>query len=219
MRSGCAAWNHGCPEHYCSRTETIWGYRYIELQERVQITENLVSTDTLNPGTFDIVDRFDTRNQFNGFDIGWMYRYTRGFWTYDCLLRMAIGNNRQTVTINGQTTVNDPTEDPQVQTLPGGLLTQTSNIGTFRRNEFAVVPEFNFNLGYQLTDHLRMTVGYTFIYVSNVVRPGEQISRDVNPNLLPPPADPVVGDPRPIFAFDNTDYWAQGISVGGEYRW
>ena len=179
----------------------------------------MVSTDTLNPGSFDILDRFETRNQFNGFDIGWMYRRTHGFWTYDCLVRMAIGNTRQTVTINGQTTINDPTSTPAVQTLPGGLLTQTSNIGLFRQNEFTVVPEFNANIGYQLTDHLRMMLGYTFIYWSNVVRPGEHISRDLNPNLLPPPADPLTGAQRPAFAFDTTDYWAQGISFGGEYRW
>ncbi len=115
-----------------------------------------------------------------------MFRRTRGFWTMDALIRLAIGNTRQTVTINGQTTINDPTNTPAVQTLPGGLLTQTSNIGTYRQDEFAVVPELNLNLGYQLTDHFRVMLGYTAIYWSNVVRPGQQISLDVNPNLLPP---------------------------------
>lgn len=217
---GCSRWLFcGCPEHYCSRTETMFGYRYLELEERVAITENLVSTDTANPGTFAIIDQFDTRNQFNGFDLGWLFRNTRGFWTFDTMLRIGIGNTKQTVTINGQTTINDPNENPQVQTLPGGLLTQTSNIGTYRQNEFTVVPEFNMNLGYQLTDHLRATLGYTFIYWSNVVRPGEHISLDLNTDLLPPPAEDVTGVLRPAFAFDTTDYWVQGINVGCEYRW
>lgn len=217
---GCSSWLFcGCAEHYCSRTEAMFGWRHLDLTESVQITEELVSTDTANPGSFDILDRFDTRNQFDGVDVGWMYRRTRGFWTFDSLLRLAIGNTRQTVTINGQTTINDPSNTPVVQTLPGGLLTQTSNIGTYKQDEFTVVPEFNANVGYQLTDHFRATLGYTFIYWSNVVRPGEHISRDLNPNLLPPPADPLVGAQRPGFEFDTTDYWVQGISFGGEYRW
>ena len=217
---GCSSWLFcGCAEHYCSRTEAMFGWRHLDLTESVQITENLVSTDTANPGSFDILDRFDTRNQFDGVDVGWMYRRTRGFWTFDSLLRLAVGNTRQTVTINGRTTINDPSSTPAVQTLPGGLLAQTSNIGTFKQDEFTVVPELNVNVGYQLTDHLRATLGYTFIYWSNVVRPGDHISRDLNPNLLPPPADPVTGIQRPAFAFDTTDYWVQGISIGGEYRW
>ena len=108
------------------------------------------------------------------------------------MIKMAVGNTRQTVRIIGQTTINDP-NDPPVQTLPGGLLTQTSNIGMYKQNQFSVVPELNLDLGYQLTDHLKATFGYTFIYWSNVVRAGDQISRDVNPNLLPPPADPFTG--------------------------
>jgi hypothetical protein len=218
---GCAKFLFcGCPEPFCSRTEALFGYRFLQLEESVTITEDLVSTDTTNPGSFDIMDSFDTRNQFNGFDMGWMYRRTRGFWTFDGTIRLALGNTRQTVTINGETTINDPTSTPAVQTFPGGLLAQTSNIGTYRQNQFAAVPEINANIGYQLTDRVRVFGGYTFLYWSNVVRPGDQISRDLNPGLLPPPEAPVLmGVQRPGFAFDTTDYWAQGISVGAEYRW
>jgi len=94
-----------------------------------------------------------------------------------------------------------------------------SNSGQYTQNEFTVVPEFAINLGYQVTDHLRFMIGYTGIYWSNVVRPGQHISRDINPNQLPPVATPIVGTNRPGFAFDTTDYWIQGISLGGEYRW
>ncbi|MEM9825984.1 MAG: BBP7 family outer membrane beta-barrel protein [Planctomycetota bacterium] len=208
----------GCAEHVCSRSELLVGYRYLELEEGVTITENLVATDGSN-GRFDLFDSYETRNQFNGFDLGWMYRRTRGFWTLDSTIRLGIGNTRQRVRINGQTTITDPATTPTVQTLPGGLLAQRSNIGTYERDEFTVVPEWSLGLGYQLTDHLRATLGYNFIYWSNVVRPGQHISRDLNPNLLPPEADPLTGGLRPQFAFDSTDYWVQGISVGGEFRW
>lgn len=218
-QEGCKSWLFcGCKGHFCSRSETLLGYRYLQLDENVSIREDLVSTDTSNPGSFDIVDEFDTRNQFNGIDLGWKYRMTRGYWTYDAMLRLGIGNTRQTVRINGQTVITDPA-NPPAQTLTGGLLAQTSNIGTYKQNEFSVIPEFSANIGYQLTDHLRATAGYTFLYWSNVVRPGDHISTDLNPNQLPPEADPFVGVRRPGFAFDTTDYWAQGLSYGLEYRW
>jgi hypothetical protein len=205
----------GCPGHFCSRTEALVGLRYLKLDESLTVTEDLISTD----GSFDISDRFQTRNEFIGLDLGWSYRRTRDFWTMDCLVRLGVGNTRQTVRINGETTINSPQNDPTTQTLPGGLLTQTSNIGKYSDDQFAVVPEFNANLGYQMTDHLRVMFGYTFIYWSNVVRTGDQIDLDVNTDLLPPPVEPVTGPQRPAFRFDTTDYWVQGINLGFEYRW
>jgi Putative beta barrel porin-7 (BBP7) len=217
---GCGSWLFcGCAEHYCTRNETNIGYRFLELEEGVRITEDLVSTNATDPGSFLISDSFETRNQFNGFDMAWTHRRTRGFWTFDSSIRLALGNNRQTVRINGQTTTNEPGATPSQQTRVGGLLAQRSNIGEYEQNQFAVVPEISLGLGYQLTDHIRATLGYNFIYWSNVVRPGQHISRDLNPGLLPPESTPLVGGLRPEFAFDTTDYWVQGISVGGEFRW
>jgi hypothetical protein len=213
---GCSKWLFcGCKDHYCSRSEALFGWRYLQLDESVGITEDLTSAD----GSFLIGDNFQTRNQFNGVDLGWSYRQTRGYWTFDSLIRLGVGNTRQTVRINGQTKINSPQSTPPTQTLPGGLLTQTSNIGTYNNDQFSVVPELNVNIGYQLTDHFRLMAGYTFIYWSNVVRPGHHIDRDVNTDLLPPPVDPRTGPLRPAFALDTTDYWVQGLNAGLEYRW
>jgi hypothetical protein len=217
---GCKKWLFcGCPDHYCLRAELLVGYRYLQLQESVMIRESLVSQESNNPGSFEILDSFETKNQFNGIDLGWLVRSTRGYWTVDGSVRLAIGNNRQTVKISGQSAISDPSSVPNMQTYPAGFLALSSNVGSYTRDEFAVVPEFGLTVGYQLTDHLRMTIGYTGIYWSNVVRPGHHIDRDVNPNLLPPVAVPTTGANRPSFAFDTTDYWIQGISLGGEYRW
>ncbi len=198
-----------------TRGEALYGYRYLQLDESVQVTENL-ATSTATPDTFDILDRFETLNTFNGFDVGWLYSRTKGLLTCECLLRMAVGNNRQTVRINGQTTIAQTAVTPV--TFPGGLLTQSSNIGTYNRNQFSVVPEFNATVACQLTGHCRATLGYSFLYWSNVVRPGDQIDREVNPNLIPPPVS-VTGALRPAFAFVTTDYWAQGLNFGLECEW
>jgi hypothetical protein len=104
---------------------------------------------------------------------------------------------------------------PQV----GGLLAQPGrNIGVYDRNEFGVVPEFGTTLGYQLTERLKLNVGYTSIYWSNVLRPGDQIDNTVNTNLLPPaiPGNAHMGQP---FAVREVDYWISGFTAGVEYRW
>lgn len=217
VEEGCSSWLFcGHPDHYCARTERMLGYRYVELDESLTVVEESVGIDPT--GRFDILDRFETRNQFNGFDIGWSYKQIRGYWTLKSRLRLGVGNTHQTVTINGQTTIEDPNNPPS-QTFTGGTLAQTSNIGTYEQDEFTVIPQVDASLGYQLTDHLKVTLGYTFLYWSNVVRPGDHVSLDLNPNLLPPQADPFSGAQRPGFDFDTTDYWAQGINFGGEYRW
>ena len=217
---GCRKWWFcGYPEHFCCRSELLYGYRFLQLSEGVSIQESLVSQDPSNPGTFDITDRFRTRNQFNGVDLGWAVKTTRGNWVMDGSIRLAVGNTRQSVSISGVSVISDPSSIPTQQTHDAGFLALDSNSGQYTQNEFAVVPEFAINLGYQVTDHLRFMIGYTGIYWSNVVRPGQHISRDINPNQLPPVSTPIVGTNRPGFAFDTTDYWIQGISLGGEYRW
>jgi hypothetical protein len=53
---------------------------------------------------------------------------------------------------------------------------------------------------------------YNFLYVSDVVRPGEQFNRRVNTANLPPaPAIVPPLDPQP--RFKSSDYWAHGVGV------
>ncbi|XZE51710.1 BBP7 family outer membrane beta-barrel protein [Planctomycetaceae bacterium SH139] len=194
------------PANFRSRFDLGIGYRYTQLDEGLIIDENLNSRGN----TFLLTDNFDTRTQFNGFDFAIYYTRMRGNWSLDLQGRMGIGTNRQNVTIAGGRIENGIPAN-------GGLLAQTTNIGSYARDRFAVLPEFRATLGYQLTPRLRANLGYTFLYWSNVVRPGDQIDLDVDPNLLGPV--PPAGATRPAFAFNETDYWAQGISFGGEYRW
>ena len=44
-----------------------------------------------------------------------------------------------------------------------------------RSDKFAVVPEVGFNVGYQVTPHLKFFVGYSMLYWSRVLRAGDQV--------------------------------------------
>lgn len=205
--TGCS---HGLLCNRCgvfhSRTDGLFGYRYVQLDELVGINENLTSAPAMS-----ISDEFRTSNQFNGFDMGINYRRWRGPWSVDLLAKLAIGNTRQRVDIAGSTQSTNGLQQ-------GGILAQTSNIGSYSRDRFTIMPELGATLGYQWTPSLRLKLGYTMIFWSNVVRPGDQIDMIVNPQLFPT-GNPGALPQRPQFDFRDSDYWVQGISFGGEFTW
>ncbi len=193
------------------------GYRYFGLREGLTIEEDLTSLQTNNAGRFQISDQFSTRNDFNGGELGTVVEWGWDRWTLEALMRVAIGGTRQQVKIAGQTTISPFVSN--AETYPGGLLAQPSNIGTYSRNEFTMIPEIGTTLGFYLTPRMRFVVGYNLIYWSGVVRPGDQIDRDVNPDQLAEPISPLVGPLRPEFAFQSSNFWAQGLNLGLDYRW
>jgi hypothetical protein len=88
----------------------------------------------------------------------------------------------------------------------GGLFTGERNIGTFSRSEFTAVTEVGLTLAYHWGPCTRLTVGYTFIYWSDVLRPGDQIDPRVGES-------PELGE-HPAFRFNRGDFWVQGINLG-----
>jgi hypothetical protein len=203
---------------WASRFDFVFGYRYLRLNDRLTIHEELSSLeDPPNQGDFDLVDSFASSNTFNGLDLGWMWDVSRDRWSLELMGRLALGNVSQTVDIHGQTVITNSAANDG--TYEGGLLAQRTNIGSYDRNVFAVAPQLGITLGYQLTPCLRATVGYSFLYLSRVVRAAEQIDRDVNPDLLPPEFEPFAGPLRPAFAWVDSDYWAQGMNFGLEMTW
>ncbi|MCO6043880.1 BBP7 family outer membrane beta-barrel protein [Aeoliella sp. ICT_H6.2] len=198
-----------------SRIDVIAGYRFFKLDERVLIQEDLNSLLTASPGTFDIYDRFDTYNEFHGGDVGFIWEWESTRWTLEFLSKVALGNTHQRVTVDGGTTVSDGVNSYSEE---GGLLALRSNIGKYDRDKFTAIPEIGLTAGYRITPRLKATVGYTLIYWGSVARPGEHIDLDVNPNLLPPVVEPVVGPERPRFRWDDTSLLAHGLNLGLDYR-
>jgi Putative beta barrel porin-7 (BBP7) len=218
--SGCGFSDWTCQSvPVSSRIDATLGYRFWQLSEGLTINEQLTeltANGTLTTNTFNITDRFRTSNKFNGAELGVIWQGRRGWWSLDTLMRVGIGNVNQTATIAGTSVI---TENGTTTTHNAGFLAQRTNIGTYERDRFTMVPEFGATVGYQLTKRLRATLGYSLIYWGNVVRPGDQIDLDVNPNLLPPENVPFTGALRPQFQFVQTDYWVHGLSYGAEFRW
>lgn len=204
--------NYQVPGGY--RMELTAGYRFLRLDDSLVIGEDLATIPA--PGGFVLQDSFETQNEFHGIEVGMLLQTRRGRWTFDVLSRVAVGNSAGTVSINGSTIIDNGTT---AVTHQGALLAQTSNIGTYSQDVLAVAPELGLTIGFDLTPRWRALVGYTFIYWSQVLRAGQQIDLDVNPNLIPPAVSPLVGPLRPGFTPVYSDFWAQGLTIGIEGQW
>lgn len=163
-------------------------------------------------------DRFQADNRFGGVALGVLGSSCSGRTTLDWGMRLGLGNNRSKVSISGATTATVPTNGgpDTVVTTTGGLLAQGTNIGSYENDTFAVVPELHFDVGYHLYPQVRLLAGYRFVYWSQVARAAEQIDTSLNLSQLDPAG--LVGEPRPQFNLRLTDFWAQGLNVGLDYR-
>jgi hypothetical protein len=199
------------------RVDLLGGVRYLNLSEGFSFR---TSTPDLPPGpvtVFQTRDVFDATNDFYGGQVGLRGRYDAGRFMADATLKVAVGAMRQHVDVGGTFRTNYFTGSA-VQTFAGGLFAQPTNIGSHRRDVFAVVPEIGVNAGFKLTNWASIVVGYSFLYASNVARPGNQIDRVINPSQsgaidLTNPAT-LVGPARPGFKFEGSDFWAHGLNAG-----
>jgi len=191
----------------CWNVDLIAGYRYLALDEDLTISESLQALRV--PLTFALNDSFRVHNRFNGGQIGLESEWRRNRWSLDLKAKVALGNVSERVDIFGSTVTNGVA-------VPRGLLAEPTNSGSFRRNRFAVSPDVGLNVGYQVTNHMRAFVGYDYLYLSDVVRAGDQVDFRVNPNQLRGVA---AGPALPAFNFRSSDFWAQGVSFGLEFKY
>ncbi len=212
------------------RLDFLVGFRYLDLNEDVSITsathfnQNLATTNP-NVAAFAgsqvaAADLFGTDNQFFGGQIGFSSKYYGDLGTIDFRFKLAIGDDHESLNTRGS----------QLRTFPngvsvpsvGGVLVQRSNLGYFTHDQFIVVPEASVNWILALTKNIDINLGYTLLFMSHALRPGNNIDRSVDPSQLPnftgargAPVDLT----RPGVPFLQTNYYAHGLSAGITFRW
>jgi hypothetical protein len=208
----------------CSDTfhlAALGGFRFLRLEDEVNISEQFqvaASVPGFGGNTVDLQDQFRTVNRFYGGQVGLETGVQHGLLTIDFRGKVGLGQMQQVAFVNGATNVLAP--DGSMTRFQGGLLALGSNIGRHQRDELAFIPEVGINVGLQLTRHVKVSAGYSFLWISTVARAGEQIDPVVNVTQFPILAGngPLVGPARPAFRFDGTDFWAQGLNLCLELR-
>lgn len=198
------------------RVEALGGFRYMKLNERWGFETS--SPDLSGGGVFVTSDVFDATNDFYGLLLGIRGRYQGSRWMFDATVKVGLGDMHQNVSIVGVLVTNQATPN-NLTVYRGGYFAQSTNIGSHSRDVFGFVPEARLSVGFRITDWAAIVVGYTFLYAQDVVRPGNQIDRVINPSGSPsftPIAiqTPPVGPQRPAFKFQSSDFWAHGLTAG-----
>ena len=224
VMGGEANWRHACIDMCCRRVDFIAGYRFLRFDEDLhidQLSATVVTQPNLPANTIlTFSDLFGTENEFHGGQLGVAINLKRSCcWSLDLMAKCALGGMRQRVSISGSRTITAPTLGT-LEFPDGGVLALGTNIGDYERTKFSAVPQFDLTLTRQLNCCWKFTCGYTFLYASNVVRPGDQIDTGpggipfINSNEFPPRIGPA--GTRPRFAFNDSDVWMQGINLGLE---
>jgi Putative beta barrel porin-7 (BBP7) len=211
-----------CCDNCCHGYRIDWlaGFRTFAESDNLEIGENLTPLFPVTgapAGSIMVQDRFRTWNQFYGMQLGLDGQWWWKKWFVDARALAAIGFTHQTVDIQGTTVFQPIGAAPVVE--QGGLLALSSNIGHYCRDPFTFSPAGELKVGYMVCPSVRLSVGYDYIYSTDVARAANQIDLAVNPHLVPgaAPASPV-GPLVPAFSFHGSDFWAQGLILGVEVR-
>jgi hypothetical protein len=203
------------------RVNGIIGYRYLMVNQGIALADQ--RTELGAGGAYGpIYDGFDGHNQFNGGQLGLHADFTHGLMFCEITGKVAIGLTSEVVKIEGASTIYTPIlGGVNAQTLPGGVYALPSNMGYYTHNSFAVAPEGTFKIGLKFGEVSRFFVGYNFLYLSELVRPADQIDRTLNPIQIPTlnPGATFTGADRPRVPFARTDFWTQGLIIGIETRY
>ena len=176
--------------------DLLAGFRYLNLEEDLSVSDSisLSPTGPLNAGgttilipptSFQTFDSYNVRNQYYGARSGAEFEWYEGRVFVNGSAKIAVGDMHQEVDINGYTIT------PSGQ-VAGGLLTQEADIGQHTRDRVAFVPELTLGIGYQVTPHIRVYVGYDGLDIRRVAR---RETRSATPTARP--TSPSRAAPRP----------------------
>ena len=183
----------------------IAGARYLRLAESLNF-----ETDSTNPfldtatTTF---DGFGTRNEFYGGQLGGRLGIRNDCFFFDMTGKVALGQTYQTLNVAGGSETFMASTGVPTGTTPGGIFTNTTNIRTEHRNQISVVPELQLKFGVNLGSNVSVFAAYDYLYWTEVIRPGDQLTH----TLAPTP-------PAPAALFTRTNFWAQGVTFGMEIK-
>ena len=202
------------------RINALFGYRFLQVHEGATIEQFRYTASSFGP----IYDQFDGHNRFHGAQLGLHADLSRGVLFCELTGKVAMGRVFEVVKIAGATGIRTPVTGGVLDTaLPGGVFALPSNMGRATHGAFAVVPEGTFKIGVKFNESGRLYVGYNFLYLSDAVRPGDQIDRTINPAQIPSlgqvSAMSFLAPDRPRLNISRSDFWVQGLIVGLETRY
>ncbi len=197
------------------------GYRYLQANEGLRFDQRSEFSRLTGQGAEAVTfrsasaDQIDAHNRFHGGLLGVRTQFYAAGLFFQLDAKVSLGQVTEVVKVSGQTVATaDFPAGTQTSYFPIAVFGQPSNTGRVERRQFAVVPEAGVKVGGQFLARAWWSVGYTFTYLSDVVRAADQLDRVIDLNQT---AGDSFGRPRVPFA--RSDFWVQGVTVGLEWRY
>jgi hypothetical protein len=203
------------------RVDLIAGYQFSRVDDSLSIHHVTHADPGVFGARFEARDDFEATNKFHGGQIGLLGELDRGPLTLSVLGKVGLGNMNEVVTISGQSQITDVAGGEF--NSDSGILALPSNIGTYKKDRFAVIPELEAKATWRLTNHLDFSIGYTIMYWDNVAMAGDQI--ETNRNGLPIVnssqwfGGPLDGPANPTLPeIVDTDLFLHALNLGLTFR-
>lgn len=194
----------------CFPLDLSMGLRYFNLNETFVLRDAVYHIPSLSNKILNLSDHFATRNNFYGIQTGARSKVSYHDFDVELMAKIALGLNAQSLAIRGETSLNQTV----IQTV--GLFAEPSNSGTFHQHPFALLPQLALKIRYHFNPEISSFISYDILYLSNVLRPGDQIDRRINKSQnIALGGTGVMTEPAlPSVKFKTTSMWMQGLSVG-----
>ncbi len=207
----------------------VAGFRYARLAETIDVTSRSTllagNTATYNgltinsPTSVEVRDLFESRNSFYGGQAGLQSQFNSGRWYVGVGGKVGFGVIHQEIDIAGTTGALNAATQTNSSSV-GGLFANASNIGNHSSDEFGLLTDLNATLGFQITPWLVATVGYNFIHLNDVARPGKQFDGRVDGATIPASANfGGVSSGSPAFTLRQEDFYVHGLNFGFMLRY
>jgi hypothetical protein len=210
----------------CFKFQCLAGFRFVNADEFLNVTDSvsIVPTGPLIVGSSIVVlpntlgvttfDHIGTQNRFYGAQVGGSVEGCWGNFFVNGTAKFAVGAVDEHVNIASATSfVGGGTQ-------PGGALTSALDVGNHSRVQASILTDVGFNVGYQICDHCRAYVGYSLIYMPDLVRPGAQVGTALSTTHVTfAGTTTTAGIPQSAFRFSETELTLQGLNFGLEFRY
>ncbi len=204
--------------------EQLFHARYYGLEEKVGVNDVVTAV----PGggaiffngqaqplgaTVAVSDFYSVVNRWVGGAGGLRVNWSSGRVLVSVTGRLGIGAMMTTLTADGETRLTGSGADASLRT---GILTAGRPTRRVTDVDISFAPEVGARVGYRLTDHITASVGYQYLYMTNVARVEQQLNRNVDPTRVPSGQNFGAAANAPIGRLDvqRGYYWMHGLAVG-----
>jgi hypothetical protein len=169
-----------------SRLDLLAGYRYLHLGDTLKVSFDTSAPGSATAGRTLGGDALDSGNNFHGLQLGLAGGGRAGRFSYEAQALLALGVTADQVAYH------------RTRVMPPAAAVVSDEV--LQGAHFGVVPEVGVKVGWHPWEHVRLTVGYNYLYWSAVRRAQDQFN--LTPNLQS----------------QTTGFWAQGFAWGAEVR-